>query len=408
LDFEATRLENNTKLLPQIDALRSGEDINVLVQFAKAYLGMFYVIDSAIPAEEKINLLVNEELAGAILQGFVAYTSKNTLPSVQDIGQNLAENKDYNEGYIVLAGMDLIAKKSLADVSALPVTLLNSVIGFYYANKCSHQHAWYEYLLENHTEIVAKAVSQLWQAMVKNNAAYLPGRKFLFGEKPDKTIVQFSILPLLENWTGCKPKILFQMLLLALKHSELEQLQRVCEKRLAEETLNERSRLYLLTTVYLIAPEKYQAVLTNYVGRVKLKVMPMLDFIVQLLTIKNELKVKFNDVEVTQLLKMVAPVFPPQHHVYGALGSLDINSRNVMLLFYYLVQSNDADIVNVIKSLRKARVMKIYSGVIDNLLEIHLRKKNENEYKVPDFNAYVETLVNENKLQGKSNKFDLH
>lgn len=135
--------------------------------------------------------------------------------------------------------------------------------------------------------------------------------------------------------------------------------------------------------------------------------MPLLDFVVLIINDKSEININFSAKTVTQLLRMIAPIFPPQHHVYGALGELDINSRNVMLMFYYLTCTNDCDVVSELKSLRKARVMKIYSAVIDNLLEIHMRKKNDKKFVLPDFNEYIEILVRNNCLQGRSNKFDL-
>ena len=45
MDFELTRAENDEKLLSQIDSIKTAENIQVLIPFAKAYLGMFYVID---------------------------------------------------------------------------------------------------------------------------------------------------------------------------------------------------------------------------------------------------------------------------------------------------------------------------------------------------------------------------
>ena len=173
-----------------------------------------------------------------------------------------------------------------------------------------------------------------------------------------------------------------------------------------DEKLSEKTRLYWLAAAYLISPDKYFAKLSNYVGRVKLKVMPLLDFVVLILN-DNKMSLKIEVTTVAQLLRMIAPVFPPQHHVYGALGALDINSKNVMSLFYLLACSDDTDVVNELKSLRKARVMKIYSAVIDNLLEIHIRKINDKNYLLPDFNEYIEILVNNNCMQGRSNKFDL-
>jgi hypothetical protein len=136
--------------------------------------------------------------------------------------------------------------------------------------------------------------------------------------------------------------------------------------------------------------------------------MPLLDFVTLIITAKDKVKIDVSDKLVVQLLRMIAPIFPPQHHVYGALGGLDINSRNVMLIFYTLVCSDSKTVTKEIKSLRKARVMKIYSDVIDNLLELHIRKNNEKDFVLPDFDSYIKYLVDHNMLDGRSNKFDLH
>lgn len=104
---------------------------------------------------------------------------------------------------------------------------------------------------------------------------------------------------------------------------------------------------------------------------------------------------------------MIAPVFPPQHHVYGAIGALDINSKNVLLMFYFLLSTDDANAINDIKTLRKARVMKIYSAVIDNLLEIRMRQNNSNNFSLPNFDKYIEDLMSAKCLHSRSNKFDL-
>ncbi len=243
--------------------------------------------------------------------------------------------------------------------------------------------------------------------MLKNKTTYLPGKNLVLGDHPDIKVIQYCILSLLENWIQCKAKTLSQLLYLAFKYSEVNDFLTVCEHALEhDEILNEKTRLYWLTAAYLISPDKYFARLSDYVGRSKLKVMLLLDFVV-LLSKENDLNITLSNKVVVQILRMVAPIFPPQHHVYGALGELDINSKNVMVLFYYLACSNDQDAGNEIKTLRKARVMKIYSGVIDNLLKLHIRKNNEQGFAVPNFDEYLEMLVKDNCLQGRSNKFDL-
>ena len=408
LDFELTRSENDEKLLPQIESIRSGENFQALVPFAKAYLGLFYVIDSELAAEEKIALLASKELADAVLDGFKTSLLRADIATAEQIGEATANQNEYAEGYVILAGLDLIAKHSMGDTAKINNDILASAIAFHFSNKTNHHNQWFDFLLEEHKEIVMHALGKYWSALLKNNASYLPGRNLVLSENPDIELVRYTVLLLLEHWQNCKVKILFQLLQLAFKYADANKFLAVTENILSrDEKLNEKTRLYWVATAFLLAPEKYSARLSDYVGRVKLKVMPLLDFVTEIVNSKDEVNIEINDKLVAQLLRVIAPIFPPQHHVYGALGGLDINSRNVMLLFYFLVCSDSKSVIKEIKALRKARVLKIYSGVIDNMLELHRRKNNEDGFVLPDFESYIEYLVEHHKLDGRSNKFDL-
>lgn len=408
MDFELTRRENDEQLLQKIKSIETAENIKVLIPFAKAYLGLFYVIDNDLPEQEKIKLLANSELAAAIFEGFKASLNLSSLPSIEQIGYAAAKKEEYAEGYVILAGLDLIEKQSLTEIEELDHELLEKAVGFHFTNKTNHHSIWFDLLLAEHKKLILPAISKYWVAMLQNKAVFLPGRNFILGAQPDIQLVQYCILPILENWIHCKAKTLLQLLHLAFNYSEKNDFLNVCEIILdQDEKLSEKTRLYWLATAYLLSPDKYFAALSNYVGRVKLKIMPLLDFVVLIINDNSNENFNISVKTIAQLLRMIAPVFPPQHHVYGTLGALDINSKNVMSLFYFLVCSNDEDVVNELKSLRKARVMKIYSAVIDNLLEIHIRKNNDKKFVLPGFNKYIETLVSNNCLQGRSNKFDL-
>ena len=408
MDFELTRFENDERLLPQINSIKSAENIQVLVPFAKAYLGMFYVIDKELPEREKVKLLANEKLAEAIFEGFLNSLDKKDLPSIENIAHNKAELKEYGEGYVILAGLDILAKKSLSNIDAMNIELIEKAIGFHFSNKSGYHNNWFDYLTTEHKNKIIPAISKYWISMLKNNTAFLPGINLVLGKQVDKEIVQYCILPLLDNWKKCKTKTLSQLLFLAFKYGNTDDLLIICQRVLTEdENLSERARLYWLTSAYLISPDKYFAQLSNYAGRVKLKIMPLLDFTTMILNEYKQINIKFSTKMIMQLLRMIAPVFPPQHHVYGTLGELDINSKNIMLMFYHLVCSDEKDVSIELKSLRKARVMKIYSAVIDNLLELNIRKNNEVDFSIPSFESYIEVLVKNNCLQGRSNKFDL-
>ena len=408
MDFELTRFENDERLLSQIESIKSADNIQILIPFAKAYLGMFYVIDKELPEREKVKLLANDALAEAIFEGFINSLKKKDLPSIEKIAHLKAELKEYGEGYVILAGLDVLEKRSLANIDDLNTELIEKAIGFHFSNKSGYHNKWFDYLYRDHKNKIIPAISKYWVAMLNNNTAFLPGISLVLGKQPDENIIQQCILPLLANWKKCKAKTLSQLLFLALKYGNTDELLIICQRALNDdENLNERARLYWLTAAYLISPDKYFAHLSGFAGRVKLKIMPLLDFTAMILNEYKQINITFSTKMIMQLLRMIAPVFPPQHHVYGALGELDINSKNIMLMFYHLVCSDEKDVSIELKSLRKARVMKIYSGVIDNLLELKIRKNNEVDFLIPGFESYIEVLVKNNCLQGRSNKFDL-
>ncbi len=408
MNFEQIRTENDEQFLSQLDSITSAENIRVLIPFAKAYLGLFYVIDHDLAAKDKVRLLSNTQLSEAIFKGFLASLKRNNLPSAEEIGHAMAEKKEYAEGYVILAGLDLLAKNSISAIGLLEQHIIEKAVAFHFSNQSGFNNIWFDYLLTEHIDKITPAISQYWKAMLKNNAMFLPGKSLVLGDKANSYIMKYSTLLLLENWIKCKEKTLTQLLHVAFKYSDLNHFLIVCENALEhDENLNEKTRLYWLVSAYLLSPEKYFAKLSNYVGRIKLKIMPLLDFITLLLADQNNTKLEIKTKTLTQLVRMIAPVFPPQHHVYGALGMLDINSRNVMLMFYALVCSNNNDIAAELKSLRKARVMKIYSAVIDNVLEIQMRKKNEEGFLLPTFDDYIGTLAKNDCLHGRSNKFDL-
>lgn len=409
MDFELTRNENDVSLLPQIEAIRSAENIHVLIPFAKAYLGMFYVIDNELAETEKVKLLANPELAEAIFDGFInSIQLAAKLATVEEIGTAAAKKEEYGEGYVILAGLDMLVKKSIENIKQVDKALLEKAIAFYFSNQTVYKHIWFDYLLAQDKDLVKVALEKYWVAMLKNNATFLPGRALVLGSDPDVVISRHCILPLLSNWKNCKAKTLLPLLQLAFQYCDADKLLAVCEEVLSEsEKLTEKIRLYWLAAAYLVSPDKYFAYLSDYVGRVKLKIMPLLDFVTLMLRNNADASIKMEIKTIVQLLRMIAPVFPPQHHVYGTLGQLDINSKNVMLMFYHLACSDDTNVVNEIKSLRKARVMKIYADVIDHLLSLIMHKNNSDNFSFPDFNEYIEELMEKNCLHGRSNKFDL-
>jgi hypothetical protein len=108
-----------------------------------------------------------------------------------------------------------------------------------------------------------------------------------------------------------------------------------------------------------------------------------------------------------QLLRIVAPIFPPQEHSYGHMGGIDVNSRNVMRLFHKLATDSHPEAPEALKWLRKVRVMKIYNPVIKHADELQKKIRSDENFTTPDFVTYLEELEKNDDLVQRRNRFDL-
>ena len=140
-NFESIRAENDEKLLADIAAIRNAERMDALISFAKAYLGMFAIIDDCDDAQLRVHMLANDELAHAILDGMQA-ALQSDYPTPTVIGESIVTEEHIPSGYVLLAGLDLLARRDMQALLKLPEPVLKSGLCFHFANPCSHTPDW--------------------------------------------------------------------------------------------------------------------------------------------------------------------------------------------------------------------------------------------------------------------------
>jgi hypothetical protein len=156
-----------------------------------------------------------------------------------------------------------------------------------------------------------------------------------------------------------------------------------------------------------LSPEEFGQHLANYIGRVKQKVLPLLDFMMKVEASDSGSQIQFSPMMDAQLLRIIAPIFPPQEHSYGHMGGIDVNSRNVMRLFHKLATDPHPEAPEAITWLRKVRVMKIYTNVIKHAEQLQKKIRGNDSYQVPDFASYLAELEQDDKLIQRRNRFDI-
>ncbi len=246
INFELTRSENDTQLLCRIDEINSGQDIKVLEPFARAYLGLFYEIDKAIAPEARIAMLANQQLANAVLNGFVNALQRDDLPSPEILAEAVCKNTIVSSAYVVLAGIDrLIQQNPEQDVATLLSGLSDScrqaAMIAHYANTTQHPAPWFDVLIKDEA-IAIPSFTRMWKVMIHNKAHMLMGLREIVSDDKYSDITHACILQVLEDWDTCKLKTFKELIIAALKYADHGDLLKLAWKMLNQARCAENSR----------------------------------------------------------------------------------------------------------------------------------------------------------------------
>lgn len=111
--------DHRVEYLPHIAAIRAGEDVNSLVQIARAYLGMYYDLDRGKTPQERVRIWLGSELTDAATLGFVNALGRKDMPSAQQISETHVEGKYKNIELVLACGICEVARadRPLATIS---------------------------------------------------------------------------------------------------------------------------------------------------------------------------------------------------------------------------------------------------------------------------------------------------
>ena len=368
-EHEVTRLENDRNLLPKLAAIRSGQDIESLERFAKAYLGMYLDIDNNIPPQDRIDILASPALAEAVQQGFEAVLNQADFPNEIQIADAMMNEQPIAVGYILLAALDLLTDDPRYAISKLPAATVRTALCFHYAAKTELQDKWFAQILAHRQDDVAQALMAFWQQLVTRDCDHLPGLYQIIGDQQYDAISRCVVLPVLASLSHCRKGVLRDLLHAALRVCDHAALATISDAALADWNRADPSRYVLwLTTAFLLQPAPYAIPLAEYCGHSKEKILPLLDFTVLVLLSDEQQRLPLPAEAYAQLLRVIAAKFAPQLDRYGNLSDI---TQKVMYLFYRL--STAADAMAAIQHLGQVRVMKLYKEVLAFVSELHTR-----------------------------------
>jgi len=400
VDFGNTRQENDTNLLTRIDAIKTGQDLSVLEPFARAYLGLFYDIDNQLPAEQRIELLANADLAHAVKQGLMAVLYRDDLPTPDSIAQSMLKQETQTVGYAVLAGMSLLTDKQADVVDDLPALALKSSICFHHAISTFHDDNWYLPLITRKPALAAQALLSMWRELLQNKQDFLPGLRPILKDESLIPLFREVAIPLLIDWPHCRKWDLYRILARAIQYVDASPLRDAAQAILSDDRhVSMANQVYWHATAFLLAPEEHVQNMINFMGQEKIKLLPLLDFVIPLLQGHYGQAFNLSAMGYAGLIRCLAQKFTPQIALSDSLS--DVTAK-VMWLFYKLACFSREEGEGALKSLRRVRVLKLYSDIFDSIAVL------QQQTDKPDYAAFLQMLRDEGRLREKKNWHDAH
>jgi hypothetical protein len=366
VEFAKTRDDVEARTSSRHDDIRSGQALDILMPYAKAYLGLYLDIDNRNEPRHRVHLLASDELTDCIFDGFRATLVHPALPDAQAIGQQMAIGNRMATGFVVLAAMHMqLEEDGLESVMTLPEPTLHAALCYHYANKSNLPAPWVDRLIESRHDIAIPVFNALWSSLAAHHIRYMPALPHILETATLHPILHDTILPLLEQWQDCSDKELRTLLFFAFRFADHEQLLGLARTALQDEqALSIKKRVFWMATAFLLAPVEFTTLLSDYCHAQRQKILPLLDFSVDILTDTAATQLDRNPDLLAGLIRIIAPAFPRVEHMHGKID--DISSK-VLWLFEQLAQCRGDRAEQAVKRLQKVRVMKIYADVLKDI-----------------------------------------
>ena len=268
MDLESTeRTYRVQQLTGQLDAIRLGTATNALIYLARAYFGTLLGVDRECSPKDRIIKFTTPDIAEAAMKGFVEAFRTIDIPNPRMIGELEVEGKEYPVGFPVLAGLDVLADRSLDDVMSLPEPTLQSALAFHYANWTEGDRGWAKCLIEKFPDLAAEALSAFWRPQLALNFEQIHSLHDLGHTELMSPIAERVSLTLLREFPSCFEANLELLLHAAIRHAEPDEFLAFARQVLTDQVLAiGKNRTLWSAAAFILKPTEFQGQLAQQIG----------------------------------------------------------------------------------------------------------------------------------------------
>jgi hypothetical protein len=232
--------DHRASYLPHIKEIAAGEDINCLVQIARAYLGMYFDLDRANSPEERVRIWLGKDLADAALTGFVTALTRKDMPTAREIAETHVEGKYRNVELVLVCGINELVRSGRSLLTVAP-----GIAGAALA-------AWWNTAAFDPKQVGENIRDQLEAAVFSSESAveeflhtvvephiraghqYIPGLHRLSHESRFSSLVGTLSVRWLTNYATANSNVQASLLRMAIEHGRRNDLRALALTRLSE------------------------------------------------------------------------------------------------------------------------------------------------------------------------------
>jgi hypothetical protein len=225
---------------PVRDKIASGEAIGALNSIANAYLGRYSDLDRDVEPDVRVRGWLGDEITSAALAGFVAYLSRDDIPSARQIAETHADGKIWNIEPILVSGIVELVRsgKPLNDVDTKTAAAALAAwweFSDYNSNRLGDETEHrLEDLVFSSEQSIEDFLSSVIEPRVGAGQQHVPGLYRIARESRFSLAVSKLALKWLTNYPDANASVQLELLQMAIEHSPSREVQNLVREKLSK------------------------------------------------------------------------------------------------------------------------------------------------------------------------------
>ena len=384
------------QLSEHLETIRAGGPTQPLANLGRVYFGLFYDVDRDAAPRDRLAAFTTPEIAATALDGFVATLQRSDIPSPTMIAELEIEGKEYNIGFPILAGLDVLASKSFADVLLLPKSTLQSSLAFHYAITTEREREWVFPLIESLPNLAAEALMDYWRPHLAHNSRHIMGLYDLVHEDVMKPVAKCVSLTLLKDHPNSQEDNLELLLHSAIRNGDRPELLSLTQHVLTHHTsLTDQNRALWYAVAFALGHDSVKGGLAEHINGKSEAAARALSFLCPSRGIKSDTPYPLSVAGFIAIIAMMGPIFHPRN--LSGVGWLSIRGPEegaslVRSLIHRLGKELTHDASIALTELQEHPELTAWRLEIAHVLSDHVRQRREHAFKYPSVDQIIETL----------------